>query len=735
MADFKKSMAVLSQRRMLINLMTIAICYQLAYQVVMWRYFSEDETLGPCVYPESPTCFEHQLFQSWQETEADQYEPMARPGHLAEDQGPVHPWGSEDHTQVNAERQEASDLQQREAKFQELYEATATTLGNRSNVTGLEELQAGLDARFDELRATHQGFADAAADRAAARYAKHLKWQAEFERLFNETAATVRAEGNLTPWAKNLEALQVQMQARMDELDAKHKHLHVATGSGAPSAEPPSVLEKALELGQELCSEPERHGRAACAQFLKVDAGPARVPNTSAAAKDQHAGRIARRRNLTEEAKLQSATMDARLLELAAGARQWETQLAKEIQHSTQELCAHPARADYPSCRPFLQEADKLGRADVSITTASDPLERNVEKYLERLQWRGVANWKASKRLRGTGIVSFTREQLRHAKWQGALPKVACVSVIVPTRDLAIRMKYFVNNFRLQDYEGSRQLILVYPNTSSLAARVVKQFADGYLIKAVADRSGHFPSTAAFRYGAWSSDAEVVARWDFGAWHHPRRIAMQVRAMALAARPAGLLAKQSLPGSSTSGAGKPLNETGDEASLMGERTWMWEHWYPELGNASDQVLDKAQAHNIVRIDMPDLLKTTVEATAGTDLRDTSIAGTNLACRGLVPQPAHFARAFFSSNAFHPVMNMSAGAELGRAYTSLAGRREQLSSNLNDFCTEAKQEHNQSRLEFLRNRTEQIADVQTQLDTHFSIMALFLDHPRISHDEA
>merc|ERR1719247_3392498 len=109
-------------------------------------------------------------------------------------------------------------------------------------------------------------------------------------------------------------------------------------------------------------------------------------------------------------------------------------------------------------------------------------------------------------------------------------------------------MMYFINNFRLQDYEGSRQLVLVYHHADPDAAELVRTYADGSYIKGLAAQGNEtFPSAAALRYGAWSSDADVIARWDFEEWHDPSRLSMQVRALAMAAKPASVLASDAQP--------------------------------------------------------------------------------------------------------------------------------------------------------------------------------------------
>merc|ERR1719333_1840236 len=121
------------------------------------------------------------------------------------------------------------------------------------------------------------------------------------------------------------------------------------------------------------------------------------------------------------------------------------------------------------------------------------------------------------------------------------IPKVACITV-VPCGEMAqVWMKHFIKNFRMQNYEGPRELVLVYHHEDTETARLVAQHANGVSIKAVAAMSEEYPSATAFRFGAWKSDADVVARWDFDVWHNPKQLSMQVRALALSGRPASVL--------------------------------------------------------------------------------------------------------------------------------------------------------------------------------------------------
>merc|ERR1719231_885418 len=111
-------------------------------------------------------------------------------------------------------------------------------------------------------------------------------------------------------------------------------------------------------------------------------------------------------------------------------------------------------------------------------------------------------------------------------------------------------------------------------------------------IKALPARTS-VPSTTALRYGAWvaRNDIDVVARWDLDTWHHPLRLAMQVRALGLTGLPVSLLRRRTLvtddghtpvtylkdgfQGKSPIGFGWP-------ESLVAERSWAQKNWTPLL---------------------------------------------------------------------------------------------------------------------------------------------------------
>jgi hypothetical protein len=161
-------------------------------------------------------------------------------------------------------------------------------------------------------------------------------------------------------------------------------------------------------------------------------------------------------------------------------------------------------------------------------------------------------------------------------------------------------MKYFIDNFNLQSYEGDRELIIVHHHEDSEARRLIKTVADGQRIRGVATRTHEkMPSTLALRFGAWlATKADVIARWDFEDYHHPQRLSMQVRALAMSSRPASLLTTASSDLTN-------LTSAHEHGFLVGEARWMHEHWYPLLEEEA-AVLKGTEASHLVVVDMPEL---------------------------------------------------------------------------------------------------------------------------------
>lgn len=211
------------------------------------------------------------------------------------------------------------------------------------------------------------------------------------------------------------------------------------------------------------------------------------------------------------------------------------------------------------------------------------------------IRWHPVAQWKDAAPSEDAGLVIAGEEDLHALKWSGSLPHVACIAMVPPGSSAVYQMMYFVDNWKLQTWK-SKELVLVYQHSDKRLAKVLEKYVDGKTVKAVSARDADFPSTAAARYGAWSVKADVIARWDFEEWHHPEQLTLQVKALAMTARPASLLQPQGTHGA---------RATDRESTIVGEAKWMREEWYPFLKHGSD-ILEEDRAHHIVQVDVPKL---------------------------------------------------------------------------------------------------------------------------------
>ncbi|CAK0848786.1 unnamed protein product, partial [Prorocentrum cordatum] len=120
------------------------------------------------------------------------------------------------------------------------------------------------------------------------------------------------------------------------------------------------------------------------------------------------------------------------------------------------------------------------------------------------------------------------------------------------TATAQFHLMYAVNNFKLQRYDGDSELVVgrTDHHDDAEGAKLVRKYTqEGARVRGVASRDdvASFPSTMAFRYAAWTSRAQVIAQWDFEAYHHPERLSMQVRAMASSRRPGSLLLDDAAP--------------------------------------------------------------------------------------------------------------------------------------------------------------------------------------------
>eukprot|EP00747_Dinoflagellata_sp_TGD_P105745 gnl/TRDRNA2_/TRDRNA2_169645_c2_seq1.p1 gnl/TRDRNA2_/TRDRNA2_169645_c2~~gnl/TRDRNA2_/TRDRNA2_169645_c2_seq1.p1 ORF type:complete len:387 (+),score=73.59 gnl/TRDRNA2_/TRDRNA2_169645_c2_seq1:2-1162(+) len=370
--------------------------------------------------------------------------------------------------------------------------------------------------------------------------------------------------------------------------------------------------------------------RALQGEMLAIRANSQGTP----AAHAKHDGR-------TSYARSRPAMLDKWMQVLKIGHDQWEKNFTKQLQAMSREMCSDMRRQNYSSCAQF-RKANLSSEEPKAESTAAPSRPTLRGSAIARLSWQSVLSWQDAEQdlvLRIAEQVgdetedkdhmrpTVTRSELERAAafWDGELPKVACVTVIPSTPAAKAYLKYFlpsfITNWQKQTYAGATQLVFVYEHTNSDARTMLQVHADGKSILAAATASSSlpgevFPSSSSFRYGMWMAhDADVIARWDFGTWHDPRRLELQVRALAMAARPASLLGTwMEIEGgdedpSKANRIVKTGNGTDWDTSLLGEITWMRRHWHP-MRNESQrhEELDVREARHVVHIaDMPQLM--------------------------------------------------------------------------------------------------------------------------------
>lgn len=417
--------------------------------------------------------------------------------------------------------------------------------------------------------------------------------QAPAEQALEVVVANVSVDqagaSSVTEWAQGLIDLQASYQSRLSTLLDHHKQLHPAA---AERAKP--LMEQIMDVGRQMCSDENHRNRPECADFLKQEAQNVSNPSSHGHRHSAAAGADTLRSSKMVE-------LNERLHELEESEHVWEKAFTDKAHSLARELCRDPSRRGYAACAEFAKE-DAAPQPVARSALRGSPERRAPGD----LHWSSVAEWKAARGgLRGGAqAVVLNENELSHAHWKGTIPKVACVAVVPCGRMVKPWIKYFIDNFNNQQYEGPRQLVLVYHHLHTEAALAVKMYADGTFIKAVASRDPDYPSASTFRFGAWNADAQVIARWDFDAWHHRQRLSLQIRAMASAERPISLLREWSVRGSS----GDLRVVSGGrnwDTSLVGEAAWMREHWYPSLEEGR-VALEATVAQNAAYVNASDL---------------------------------------------------------------------------------------------------------------------------------
>lgn len=446
---------------------------------------------------------------------------------------------------------------------------------------------------------------------------------------------------------------------KIDAMDAHLKEQHIFEVKHTK----PSLLEQIASLGKEMCSDEAHRSNPKCARFLSgavqtattAPPRPSHLRGASVGSLDEAESKL--KNDLRELSEKQHeweksfvAKIDDTMREFCsdevhreqstckkflqddeekqaaaekARKQAWHQKFASKIANVGHDLCSDPRRKDYSICKKMFATEETTPRPlvqDAPVSATVDTVEEitglDSHGHLH-LHWSNVADWQKSKgSLRGTGVsAGVTSDPLvlseknatmlrRSGHWGGRVPSVACVTLIPSGAAAKVGIQYFIDNFRLQNYEGSKQLILVYHQNDEQAAELVHKYTDGVYIKSAVARGDEFPSAAAYRFGAWiARDADVIARWDFNAYHHPHRLSLQVRAMAYSQLPACLLKRWTVLDKSGANSTTEEGEHWDN-SLVGEAAWMRSNWYPYI--AEERAAFEAHASKVVRLDMPSL---------------------------------------------------------------------------------------------------------------------------------
>jgi len=495
----------------------------------------------------------------------------------------------------------------------------------------LKELQQELEAKLQSQ---------------ARRHAEHRALHALHRLAAHEPALTnlvpASEPDGLTTWAHNLDDLTHDLQDHMKarrKARAKAWHEHGAARAAAHAieathVEPPAadqpladagksvLLDEVHALGQQLCQDPARHSLPICAQFLHLHtASPA--PLT---AEGKHQARQDRHDLAMAHMKLLEKHIDELESEQAHDAQG----LQQKSEDLLREMCADPPRSSYPACARLLADSKAapavvktsgfMAPSAASTTKApaapsrglrggsNKPFSLHWSEHMRMSRWEGMKD-QAAKTQPHVDMpqLVFQRKELLANHWEGHIPKVACITVLPQGHVTEQTMTYFMDNYKLQHYEGARQLVIIYHSGDKEASRLAHLHADGSsVIASAAQEVKDGPSATAYRYGAWlAKGADLVARWDFDAWHHPNRLSMQVRAIVLAGRQASVVARITTFDAEGNHSTIP-GGTGPHGSMIGEASWMQKHWMPVLEDESS-LLHGFQSHHLVQVDIPDLL--------------------------------------------------------------------------------------------------------------------------------
>mmetsp|Transcript_76310 Transcript_76310/g.138986 ORF Transcript_76310/g.138986 Transcript_76310/m.138986 type:complete len:718 (-) Transcript_76310:57-2210(-) len=600
----EKKAALLSHRQIVMFLMGLTVCYQMIYQAIMWRALQNEEVDSDkaCAAPgasdpiaaQPMRCLEMHLFQSWQQESS--FLNKARLSELRR--------GGEDILHVKPLFKAATDAQDTTS-----YSIKPVAM----NTTRYPASLAPIKSHFDKADINADGVLDLEELVTARSQMGHQDPVADAHRVIglwdqnHDEKITLEEFLDYTrPHWQDQVATTVQDQSSTQAAVLSHTDSTTSRGPNQDhatdvTAAPPTALHHFGEID----TGDDDSSRRRWTPVTEWAANLVGLQQSMQARAEQlerkhrlHAAQRAEERRKWRQEEFDR--LEGEVLESLNRSR-------NTISPFTEDLMASQARLEEQLRRLNSTRAHNRtkGSSDAGATPRGDFKKEVLPTTAPRLRgqfkslsWPAVHSWHQVK-AKGSAVVVGWKD-LHGARWSGMIPKVSCITVIPWGRASKIRMSHFIDNFRLQEYEGAQQLVLVYHHADEEARKLVSTYADGSYIKGTAAfGDGELPTTVAFRYGAWVSDGDVVARWDFDDFHHPWRLSLQVRALALASRPASFFRH---PAASQSADQPNISAS----SMLGERAWMREHWHPLL--SAEAALQSFHASQMVEVDVPALRK-------------------------------------------------------------------------------------------------------------------------------
>jgi len=445
----------------------------------------------------------------------------------------------------------------------------------------------------------------------------------------------------------------------------------------------------------------------------------------------RHKKRVEHRAALVQEIAQRMGKLDMKLSDVVSDRKAWEATLL-----------------------------EKYDMANITGHKHAEPALPGQSTFMaKRLQWSAMPTVHHDKaKTSHTGPLVISKSEVRHLHWTGGLPKVAAIAWLQGDRKTRARMMYFVDNFKLQDYKGARQLVLVYHYKDTAAAQMVRKYINDTDIKGVAAHDFSqdlFPSDPALRYAAWDSDADVIAQWDFDEWHDPSRLSLQVRAMAHTSKQACVLST-----SSTSHSQEDEAKEISVVSLVGEKSWMKEHWHP-FSRRKVEINDTFMAGELVEMDMQNkalmsnisrIEHVFVEAKKPTSAAKQDGQSSSEEAQkeegevktGVVEQGTEFSRGITeclnydtSSSGDHAsevaaekALRDNVGDDFGQKFNVLVKRRHDVTQKLQLLCFQTTMEKDHRKWKFMHEHVLEMDHIRGELDKHIKSMASLFSAPKL-----